>query len=211
MTEPLLLILSWLGFFVLHSWFASHGFKAWFRRRFPRLWPRYRLLYNGVSAALVAVPLGIALLWPSPLLWRWTGPGWWLANGLAALAVLGFLYSTRYYDGLTFLGLRRDHAGHIGSADEPFVISPLHRWVRHPWYFFGLVLIWTRDMHLYWLLTCLLATAYFVVGSRLEERKFIAEYGARYARYRQRVAGLVPLPWKHLSRAEAAALLREGD
>jgi len=30
-----------------------------------------------------------------PWLWEWTGVGWWLANGFAALVALGFLWSLR--------------------------------------------------------------------------------------------------------------------
>jgi steroid 5-alpha reductase family enzyme len=90
---------------------------------------------------------------------------------------------------------------------ERFHLSPLHRWVRHPWYFLGLVIVWTRDMSAAMFVSALFITAYFAIGSRLEERKLLVYHGERYRRYRERVAGLVPLPWKMLSRAEAGELL----
>jgi len=116
----------------------------------------------------------------------------------------------RAYDGGEFLGLRQLRAGTRTVEDqEAFRISPLHRYVRHPWYFLSLVIVWTRDMNAAMLLSAIVITAYFVVGSRLEERKLIAYHGERYRRYMEKVAGLVPLPWKVLSPEEARELLAE--
>jgi protein-S-isoprenylcysteine O-methyltransferase Ste14 len=84
--------------------------------------------------------------------------------------------------------------------------------VRHPWYFFGLVLIWTRDMSVTMLLSSTLITLYFVVGSWLEEKKLLVYHGDIYRRYMARVPGLIPLPWKFLTAEEAEALLKQsGD
>ena len=58
------------------------------------------------------------------------------------------------------------------------------------------------------LVSAVVVTLYFVVGSRLEENKLVAMHGDTYREYRRRVPGLVPLPWKWLSVAEAAALVQ---
>jgi len=81
--------------------------------------------------------------------------------------------------------------------------------VRHPWYFLGLVLIWTRDMDPAFLLSASAMTLYFVVGSLLEERKLIRYHGEVYRRYRKRVPGLIPLPWKYLPAEEADRLVAD--
>ena len=78
--------------------------------------------------------------------------------------------------------------------------------MRHPWYSFGLVIVWTRDMNEAMLVSAIAITAYFVIGSRFEERKLIAVHGEAYRRYRQRVPALVPLPWKYLGSDEAAGM-----
>jgi hypothetical protein len=49
---------------------------------------------------------------------------------------------------------------------------------------------------------------YFIVGAWLEERKLEAHFGAAYRKYRSRVPGLIPLPWKRLSATEAADLVQ---
>ena len=81
--------------------------------------------------------------------------------------------------------------------------------MRHPWYFFGLVLLWTRDMSATTLLTSVLVTLYFVIGSRMEERKLLVYHGDAYRRYMARVPALIPRPWKTLTREEAEAWSKE--
>ena len=208
LTIYLLLTIAWLAYFAIHSLLAANGFKARIAACCPALARRYRLFYNLFASVTILIPLAIVLLHPGPLLWQWQGAGQWLMNLLALLAIAGFLVSSRHYDMAAFLGLREGSGG-IGCADDPFTLSDFHRYVRHPWYFFGLILIWTRDMPLAWFITCVLATLYFIVGSRWEEEKLIAEYGDVYARYRARVPGLIPLPWKYLGREEARKLLEE--
>jgi len=209
LTHYLILAGSWLLFYAIHSLTASNRFKRRVADCCPAISARYRLLYNAFSSITILVPLAIILLHPGPMLWQWEGISWWIMNLLALLAVAGFLVSSRHYDMAAFLGLRRNHHSHIGEAGEPFTLSPFHRYVRHPWYFFGLVLIWTRDMPLSWGITCVLATLYFIVGTKWEEDKLINEYGERYRRYQQKVPALVPLPWKYLSADEAQQLTSE--
>ena len=208
MPPEILLSMAWLGFYALHSWFASHHFKRQFAHGFPALFPRYRLLYNLASALLLLIPLVLTFFHPWAELWSWQGMTSWLMNGFGLIAIAGFLVSMRYYDGAAFLGLRPNADGHIGSVDEPFILSPLHRFVRHPWYFFGLLLIWSRDMNMGWFITCVWATLYMLAGSRLEEKKLIIEYGKTYSRYRDKVPGLIPRPWRYLNKEQAEQLTR---
>jgi protein-S-isoprenylcysteine O-methyltransferase Ste14 len=133
-----------------------------------------------------------------------------LANGLALAAIFGFWLSLRSYDMQEFLGLRQLQFHDRKVEDqERFHLSPFHRYVRHPWYFFGLVLIWTRDMSVTTLLSSVFITLYFVIGSRLEERKLLVYHGDVYRRYMARVPGLIPLPWKFLTADQAEALLKQ--
>lgn len=198
---------AWLVYGLLHSLLASLTMKRWTAAHGSGLMPAYRLIYNLV-ALLTLLPFGFWLLRdPGPAIWRWTGPWGWFANGLALAALAVLLLPGGTYDTATFLGWRPWREGRTDGGDgEPFRIGFLHRFVRHPWYALSLVLIWTRDMTTLRLVSALWITAYFIVGSRLEEGKLIAVHGDRYRRYRARVAGLLPLPWKTLSRAEAREL-----
>ncbi len=201
------LALGWLLYALLHSLLASFAVKGWVTRRWPAAAPAYRLAYNAI-AVVTALPLAW-LTWtiPGEMLWRWSGPWAWLANGLALAAIAGFLVSSRAYDMDEFLGLRQLRAGTTQiDRDDGFTISFFHRFVRHPWYLFGLVIVWTRDMNTTWLVSALAITAYFAIGSKFEERKLLALHGEAYRRYRDKVPALLPLPWKYLGKKEAEQL-----
>jgi len=203
------LALGWVAYAALHSLLAALWVKAWVARRWPAFAPYYRLAYN-----LLAVLLVLPLIWatyalPGEMLWRWTGIWAWLANGLALAALAGFWLSGGSYDLGEFLGTKPWRERRSDAVEQGgFVISPLHRYVRHPWYAIALVLIWTRDMDAPKLVSAAAITLYFVVGSRLEERKLAAHFGAAYREYCERVPGLIPLPWKRLSSQDAAELMQ---
>jgi methanethiol S-methyltransferase len=211
-SQILLLILSWLAYFSLHSLLASIGMKQYVASRWPRAMPAYRLGFNILAVLLLAVPLHLTLNYPDPWLWRWTGLASGVSVVLSAAAVVGFLWSLKYYDGREFLGLRQLNERNASVDDqEQFQLSPLHRWVRHPWYFFALVIIWTRDMNSAMLIAAILMTLYFIIGSRLEEQKLLRYHGEIYRRYQQRVPGLVPLPWKYLRDCDVQALVDDRE
>lgn len=203
------LALGWLAYASLHSLLAALAVKGWVTRRWPAFAPWYRLAYNLVATLLVLPLMWASFAIPGDWLWRWTGIGAWIANGLALAALAAFWVSTGAYDMAEFLGLRPLREKRADAAEhDAFRISPLHRHVRHPWYCLGLVLIWTRDMNAPMLVSAAAITLYLIIGARLEERKLEAHYGAAYRAYRQRVPGLLPLPWKRLSAAEAEALMQ---
>lgn len=195
------LALGWALYGSVHSLLASLRFKAWVARRWPAFEPHYRLAYN-VFAIVTVLPL-VWATWAidGEWLWRWTGAWAWVANGLALLALAGIAAASRAYDMDEFLGLRPAR-----RPAEKLAISGFHRHVRHPWYALSLVLIWTRDMNAPLLVSAAAITLYFVVGSRLEEKKLLALHGEAYRRYMERVPGLVPLPGKSLSAEEAREL-----
>jgi protein-S-isoprenylcysteine O-methyltransferase Ste14 len=204
------LAVYWLGYFTLHSALASLRAKRWVAARHPGLMPEYRLGFNLLALLLLLPVLWLTQRYWGPMLWQWRGAGAWLANGLALAAVAGFVRSLSYYDTREFVGLRqwREHTRRV-EDQEHFKLSPFHRFVRHPWYFFGLVLVWTRDVNAVLLVSNLAITLYFIIGSRLEERKLKVYHGLVYQRYMERVPGLLPLPWKWLSSSEAEALLAD--
>lgn len=210
------LVLAWAGYFALHSLLASRRVKAAVARRWPARVRAYRLAYNGIAVALLLPLAGLVGWLDGPTVVAWTGGAWWLAQAAAIAALAGFVVSLRGYDMDHFLGLRQlgqRAAITDGGVEpwEPLRITGFHRFVRHPWYFFGLVILWTRDLHLAGLVSAVAITVYLVVGSRLEEGKLVQAYGTAYTDYRRRVAGLVPLPGHHLSPAEAAELARRAN
>lgn len=206
----MMLALAWLLYFTMHSILASLLVKNWVARRWPGFMPWYRLFFNATASILILLPLYMTFTAPGEPVWAWRGGWFYLANGIALLAVLGFLLSLRFYDGSEFIGLRQLREREYRVEDqESFQLSPLHYHVRHPWYFLGLILIWTRDMPPAMLLTAITATLYFVIGTVLEERKLLVYYGDVYRQYQLRVPALIPLPWRHLDGESAERLVSQ--
>lgn len=197
--------LAWCAYFALHSALAAPRVKAWVRLRWPQFMPGYRAVYNAIAILALIPVLWLVYTGGGESLWAWRGVWRWVADGVALVAIVCFFASAGMYDMGEFMGLRQLRQ-HSGEEVQAFSLSVFHRYVRHPWYCFGLALIWTRDMNGPHLVSAAAITAYFVVGSRLEERQLIARYGEKYRRYMEKVPGLVPLPWKHLTAAEADAL-----
>ena len=71
----------------------------------------------------------------------------------------------------------------------------LHQYVRHPLYFGTLLVVWSL-----WLLMPSMAhligvsmiTLYTLIGTILEEKKLLREYGTAYAQYMEKVPMLIP-------------------
>jgi hypothetical protein len=210
--ETALLAFSWMGYFVMHSALASLRLKSWVVLHYPERMPFYRLGFNILATILLLPMIWLIYRNPGPTLWVWKGLGAWLSNGLALAALFGFIYSLKYYDTQEFLGLRQWKSHTLRVEDqESFQLSPFHRHVRHPWYSFALVMIWLQDMNAAMLVTSVMLTIYFIIGSRLEEEKLAAYHGDVYRRYMKRVPGLIPLPWKSLTAKEAIELVNAAE
>jgi protein-S-isoprenylcysteine O-methyltransferase Ste14 len=174
-----LLAACWSAFALSHSLLAGQTLERWCGRY-------SRIVFNLIAVLALALPVGVLLVLPAHALWQEPAAWRWALDGLLVLAALGFLHTLKYYSLPGFLGLRHE--------TWPLTFSPWHCWVRHPWYFLMLVMVWSRPMTDTWLVTAVCVTLYLVVGSRIEERRILRYHPGSYAAYRQIVPGL--LPWK---------------
>ncbi|MCW8885920.1 MAG: hypothetical protein OQK12_11835, partial [Motiliproteus sp.] len=188
-----MLLFYMLVYCVLHSVLASMACKRLFSRKWPQHQHRYRMFFNILATLLLLPLLLIRQLFDGQPLWHWPLPWNWVMDGMAVLAIGAFFHSLNSYDLSLFSGTKQWRSGVADELlNEQFKIGFWHRYVRHPWYFFALVILWTRQMDLFQLLLYSAITLYFIVGSRLEEVKLETLYGAPYRRYKQRVGGLIP-------------------
>jgi protein-S-isoprenylcysteine O-methyltransferase Ste14 len=206
--EQLIILSSlWVAFFVLHSLLASLKLKKKVQSLNPAFLRYYRLMFNLLAIALVLPPVWYMRAYPGVQVWSW-GNLTWLSHMVFVLSVLAFFWTLRYYDGKEFLGIRqiREHSDRL-EDQEAFYISPMHRYVRHPWYTLALLIIWTRNMSESFMVSATLITLYFFIGSILEERKLLAYHGEQYQLYRKSVSGIIPLPWKYLGKDDADKIM----
>jgi protein-S-isoprenylcysteine O-methyltransferase Ste14 len=184
---------AWLSFGLGHSLLASRVAKAHF---VPLLGAYYRLVYNGFAC----LHLGIVWLigaWAFPQTSTFDPPRVahvvMLAVSIAGWAMM--LISLRSYDLGRLVGTRQVRSYRRGlkePEDEPLRVGGLHRYVRHPLYLAGFVILWGRVTGHFELATAIWGSAYLIVGARFEERRLLALYGQAYADYRRRVPAFVP-------------------
>ncbi|HMA06895.1 MAG TPA: isoprenylcysteine carboxylmethyltransferase family protein, partial [Ramlibacter sp.] len=107
-------------------------------------------------------------------------------------AVTGLLVAVWQTDALGLLGLRQLMGQKENTA---FVTGGLYRYVRHPMYFFGLLILWLTPLMTVNVLAAWLGlSVYVLVGAHYEEKKLSRLYGSAYEEYRARTPMIVPLP-----------------
>ena len=67
--------------------------------------------------------------------------------------------------------------------------------VRHPWYLAVFILLWAGDLNLADLTINVVLSVYLVIGTFLEERKLVLEFGDKYEVYQRQVSMFIPLKW----------------
>jgi protein-S-isoprenylcysteine O-methyltransferase Ste14 len=180
---------------VVHSLLASLPVKQWTRRVFgPRADRWYRLAYN-LLATITLLPLfPLLVLLPDKTLYVVPAPWRWLMVGGQLLAVVGLGIAFLQTGLFEFLGLAQLFTEQPTKSDS-FNVRGFYNWVRHPLYSFSLLFLWlTPFMSVNLLTIYILFIIYFYVGSIHEERRLLAEFGADYRDYRQRVPRLIPIP-----------------
>jgi protein-S-isoprenylcysteine O-methyltransferase Ste14 len=192
---PFFTALAFTLWAIVHSLLASLGAKQKARDGLG-LWGEraYRLFYNLFSGVTFLPLLAIPLILPGETLYRMPWP-WTLLTGALQLAgaliiLIGMLQTDIWH----FMGLRQ-MLDRSTSPESPLVVGGLYRYMRHPLYTGGLLLIWFAPIMTASLLAFnLAATLYLYIGSLFEERRLIREFGDAYRDYRSRVPRFFPRP-----------------
>ena len=195
MFEPLAIVAGVLVYGAVHSLLASVGAKQWARSHLgPGTDRFYRLAYNAF-AVVSFVPVLALLAWlPGKTIYHLRLPWSALALTGQAAALMTLAAGLLQTDPWSFLGLRQ--VTEVKPAEPGhLIVTGVYRWVRHPLYTAGLLLIWLTPVMTTSILALNLSlTLYIIVGSGLEERRLRAEFGQAYTNYQAAVPGLIPRP-----------------
>lgn len=148
----------------------------------------YRLLYSSVAILSTALWLwfNYQLAGDVPL-YVMQGLWFWLLVGLQVLGILIVLAAFRPIDGAVFLGLKE-----VVESTDPFVVQGVYKYIRHPMYTGFMLFLLAKPEHTMISLHFALAVSvYFIVGSKLEERRMLAEH-PDYTDYQQKVGAFIP-------------------
>lgn len=181
-----------LGFFVQHSVMIRRSFRRWSTRFIEE---KYQGALYTISSSVFL--LLIVVLWQqsSCTLVSVQGPLRWLLRGvffLSGAGILWGLWSLGKFDAFGLDSLRNTAQGATAAQNRLLVRGP-YRWVRHPLYFFCLLMIWScPDCTADRLLFNVLWTAWIVVGTVLEERDLVDSFGEEYRNYQRQAPMLFP-------------------
>ena len=183
-----------LLFALVHSLLADPAFKSWARRTIGPAFDRWqRLAYNLLALIMILPFLFILLFLPGKTLYLVSAPCNYLLALGQLLLVAAMLMTLRQTGAASFLGL--SHIGNKGRTDDGrrLVTTGLYSRTRNPLFFFAALILWLTPLMTESLLSFnILATIYFYLGARHEERSLKAEYGEAYEEYRSRVPMFLP-------------------
>lgn len=192
------LSIAWMAWCTLHSALIATSVMDTLKRKLGNGFRFYRLFYNTVSIlTLVPVILYTRAIEEAPV-FRWEGLPVIGQAMLLTAGLLLFIAGGRNYDGLQFLGIRQIRTGKTTatlSRSNRINTSGILKVIRHPWYLGGMLIVWARDMSLVTINVNLIIVAYFIIGSYLEEKKLLLEFGDSYRKYQQEVSMLFPYKW----------------
>ncbi|MBI5691995.1 MAG: isoprenylcysteine carboxylmethyltransferase family protein [Verrucomicrobia bacterium] len=183
-----------LVFFTQHSAMIRRGAKDYLAKRVSEARvPAFYSLASGVCL------LALVLAWQptTRFVFHLPTPARWLSGSLALLAVAGFVWGAHSLRGFDVFGTQRLQADLRAMSAPPavFVVRGPYRYVRHPLYLFMLLLIWSTPRLPYdQLLFNVLWTVWIIIGTKLEERDLLADFGPAYRQYQASVPMLMPSP-----------------
>lgn len=181
-----------LLFFIQHSGMVRKSF----RRRLAAFVPDeyHGAVYSAVSGIVL---LTVIVLWQkgAPLFTARPGFIHGACRALFLLSLAGFLWGGLSLKSIFDIGNGPLQARPRDARSEEvsFSVRGPYGLVRHPLYFFTILMIWSSpDLTTDRLLFNILWTVWVVAGALLEERDLVAEFGEAYREYQRQVPMFIP-------------------
>ena len=197
-TEYLILSLLVIAWCVLHSVMISVSVTEYVKKHLGPKFRFYRLFFNLISI-LTLIPVALfAYSTRTQVIFHWNG---YLRIGqviLLGIAVLLFFLGGRHYDARQMLGIKQIREGtsnrvitDTGELDTSGILGI----IRHPLYLATILFVWARQLDVSAILVNVILTFYLIIGTYLEEKKLVREFGERYQTYQKSVSMLTPYKW----------------
>jgi protein-S-isoprenylcysteine O-methyltransferase Ste14 len=189
----LLIFIAFIFYSGLHSLLASNSAKALARLLFGMGTDRYyRIIFNIIGTLTLLPILVMPTFLPDRPLYAVPAPWSYLMQAVQAVAAILLFISVLQTGALDFLGLRQPFIN-PNSDDPKLVITGLYKYVRHPIYTSGiLLLLFTPSMSQNSLALYISITLYLIIGGLFEERRLESQFGEDYREYKKRTPFLIP-------------------
>ena len=178
-------------FFIQHSTLIRKSIRAKIEQR---IGAEYFGPFYTISSGFIL--LLMILLWQKTFVIASAGRlASWALRALFVLCVLGFYWGVKSLGSFDPFGLEKVKFAVVKKEIKPdiLIIKGPYLWVRHPLYFFSLLMIWSfPDLTADRLLFDLLWTVWIIIATKLEERDLLIDFGEKYQQYKARVPMLIP-------------------
>ena len=191
-------VLLWILWCTLHSTLIATPVTDYVKKKLADRFRFYRLFFNAASLATLLPVVYYSISIRQAPVFRWESPMMIVKYLLLATGITLFVAGARHYSMSQFLGIRQIKTGRATlalSEYDTFDISGILSAIRHPWYTASIMVIWAKDISLPTLLVNVVISAYFIIGTILEERKLLLEFGERYREYQKNVSMFIPYKW----------------
>lgn len=188
MIDYIILFVSWVLYFFIHSVLASDHVKGQFISKKFITARKYRMMYSIVSTIGLFAILILQLYLPSTHIFATSSISRFIGLVLAVCGIIILKRSFQLISMKSFLGVK----------DEPnlkMVQNGIHKMVRHPIYsgtillVIGAVIFVPSDLMI---ISALSIIAYLPVGIMFEEEKLVNTYGQEYIAYKKITPAIFP-------------------
>ncbi len=192
----LFIILLWTGYCSLHSYLISIRFTNYLTRRLKSYYSFYRLFYVIISLALLIPLINYSTRLADAVIITYKFPFSIIRYTFTWGSLLTFFWAFFFnYDSLSFFGIRQilEYRGIVKiSSSEKIKKNGLLGLMRHPMYTALIIYLWCQTFRFTDVIVNFVLTIYLIIGTQLEEKKLVLEFGDSYIKYQQEVPMLIP-------------------
>lgn len=194
--EYMFTALLWIAYCAFHSYLISNRFTTLMIRLLRNYYAFYRLCYNLISLILLVPLIRYTSQVDTTIIITYEYPWSIVRSAIIVGSLTMFFYAFFFnYDSLSFLGIRQ-----ILHFKQPKVLDSVKEIrkngllgiIRHPMYFAVIIYLWCHTFTIMDLIINIVLSMYIVLGTKLEEKKLVLEYGDIYIKYQQEVPMLIP-------------------
>ena len=192
----LILALIWAGYCALHSYLISAGFTKLLSCTLKKYYSFYRLFYILFSLALLIWVINYSESIDNEIIITYSHP-WSLIRYIFMYGALTLFFWAFFfdYDSLSFFGIRQimnfrknKDEGYPGGLKKNGLLGI----IRHPMYLALIIYLLCQNFRMADLVANTILIIYVFVGTVLEEKKLILEFGDACRQYHRDVPKLIP-------------------
>ena len=190
----------WAGYCFVHSFLISIRFTKYLTRTLKSYYAFYRLFYVLFSLVTLIWLINYAAQFDNEIVIRYSQLWSIIRQVLTWASLLMFFWAFFFnYDSLSFFGIRQIlNYGKVNQIDrsEEIKKNGLLSLTRHPMYLALIIYLWCQTFTIADIIVNTILTIYVIIGTILEEKKLVLEFGEAYRKYQQEVPMLIPFTKK---------------